>query len=115
MSMFASAHSSREQIIGAAAPRRRDLSPKCLCLDESVTSPWDDDFQPSAGARSAMRWAYEHGASTLGEAYDMLDQLDISNDVPEILGHDDTVDGVRAELDLGVELAGADAALTELF
>jgi hypothetical protein len=61
-----------------------------------------------------MQWAYEHGASTLGEAYDLLDQLEVSNDVPEVLGHDETVDGVRDELDAGIELAGADAALTDL-
>jgi hypothetical protein len=30
---------------------------------------------------------YQLGASTLGEAYDMLEQLELSNDVPEILGH----------------------------
>jgi hypothetical protein len=79
-----------------------------------VTNPWDDEFQPSAGARSAFRWAHEHGASTLGEAYDMLDQLDVSNDVPEVLGHDDTVEGIRDELELGIDLVGADAALTNL-
>jgi hypothetical protein len=79
-----------------------------------VTNPWDDEFQPSAGTRSALRWAQAHGASTLGEAYDMLDQLDVSNDVPEVLGDDDTVENVRDELELGVDLVGADAALTDL-
>jgi hypothetical protein len=54
------------------------------------------------------------GASTLGEAYDMLEQLELSNDVPEVLGHDDTVEGVREELDVGIEIAGPDAALTTL-
>jgi hypothetical protein len=34
--------------------------------------------------------------------------------VPEVLGHDDTVDGMRAELELGIDLIGADAALTGL-
>ena len=66
-----------------------------------VTNPSDDDFQPSAGARSALQWAHEMGASTLGEAYELLDQLEISNDVPEVLG-------------LGMDLIGADAALTSL-
>jgi hypothetical protein len=55
---------------------------------------------------------HEHGASTLGEAYDLLDQLEVSNDVPEVLGHDDTIDGVREELELGIALIGADAELT---
>jgi len=79
-----------------------------------VTNPWDDEFEPSAGARSTLRWAQEMGAETLGEAYDLLEQLEVSNDVPEVLGHDDTVEGVRQELELGVELVGADAALTSL-
>jgi hypothetical protein len=80
----------------------------------SVTNPWDEEFQPSAGARSSLRWAGEHGASTLGEAYDLLDQLEVSNDVPEVLGHDDTIEGMREELELGIDLIGADAALTSL-
>ena len=44
----------------------------------------------------------------------MLDQLDVSNDVPEVLGHDDTVEGIRDELELGIDLVGPDAALTNL-
>ena len=79
-----------------------------------MTSPWDEEFHPSAGARSTLQWAHEHGASTLGEAYDLLDQLEVSNDVPEILGHDDTVEGVREELEFGIGLIGADTALTSL-
>lgn len=61
-----------------------------------------------------MQWALEHGASTLADAYDLLDQLAASNDIPEVLGHDDTVEAVREELELGIELVGADAALTGL-
>jgi hypothetical protein len=79
-----------------------------------VTSPSDEEFHPSAGACSTLQWAHEHGASTLGEAYDLLDQLEVSNDVPEVLGHDDTVEGMREELELGIELLGAGAALTGL-
>ena len=79
-----------------------------------MTDPWDDEFDPSAGARSTLRWAQEMGATTLGEAYDLLDRLEVSNDVPEVLGHDDTVEDVRQELELGIELIGADAALTTL-
>jgi hypothetical protein len=74
----------------------------------------DEEFSPSAGGRSTLQWAYEHGATTLGEAYDLLDQLAVSNDIPEVLGHDDTVEGIREELELGIDLTGADAALTEL-
>jgi hypothetical protein len=79
-----------------------------------VTTRGDEEFSPSAGARSTLQWATEHGASTLGEAYDLLDQLDVSNDVPEVLGHDDTVEDMREELGLGIDLIGADAALTDL-
>jgi hypothetical protein len=79
-----------------------------------VSSPGDEEFEPSAGARSTLQWAHEHGASTLGEAFDLLDQLEVSNDIPEVLGHDDTVDGVREELELGLDLVGADAELAGL-
>ena len=80
----------------------------------SVTNPGDEEFSPSSGARRTLQWAHEHGASTLGEAYDLLDQQEVSNDVPEVLGHDDTVAGMREELELGIELLGAGAALTSL-
>jgi hypothetical protein len=79
-----------------------------------VSNPWDEEFAPSAVARNMLRWAYEMGASTLGEAYDMLEQLEISNDVPEVLGHDGTVDEVREELESGIEIVGADALLSGL-
>jgi hypothetical protein len=80
----------------------------------AVSNPWDEEFAPSTGARNTLRWAYEMGASTLGEAYDMLEQLELSNDVPEVLGHDDTVEGVREELKFGIETAGPDTLLTTL-
>jgi hypothetical protein len=79
-----------------------------------VSNRWDEEFDPSTGARSTLRWAYEMGASTLGEAYDMLEQLEISNDVPEVLGHDDTVEDVREELELGIQIVGPDTLLTTL-
>ncbi len=79
-----------------------------------MSDPWDEEFGPSTGTRSTLRWAHEMGASTLGEAYDLLDQLEISNDVPEVLGHDDTVDDVREELGSGLETVGPDTLLTTL-
>ena len=79
-----------------------------------MSNPWDEEFAPSAAARSVLRWAHDLGASTLGEAYDMLEQLELSNDVPEVLGHDDTVEGVREELEFGIETAGPDTLLTTL-
>ena len=81
---------------------------------EPVSNPWDEEFAPSTGARNTLRWAYELGASTLGEAYDMLEQLELSNDVPEVLGHDDTVDDVREALEFGIETVGPDTLLTTL-
>jgi hypothetical protein len=83
-------------------------------LDVPVSNPWDEEFDPSAGARNTLRWAHEMGASTLGEAFDMLEQFEIGNDVPEVLGHDDTVEDVRQELELGIEIVGSDALLTTL-
>jgi hypothetical protein len=83
-------------------------------LDGRVSEPWDDEFDPSAGTRNVLRWAQEMGASTLGEAYDLLEQFEVGNDVPEVLGHDDSVEAVREEIELGLELAGPDASLTSL-
>jgi hypothetical protein len=79
-----------------------------------VSNLWDEEFAPSAGARNTLRWAHESGASTLGEAYDMLEQFEVSNDVPEVLGDDDTVEGVREEIEFGIETAGPDTLLSTL-
>jgi hypothetical protein len=79
-----------------------------------VASQADEEFEPSASARSTLRWAHEMGASTLGEAYDLLDQLEVSNDIPEVLGQEGTVDDVRQEFELGIDLVGADAPLSGL-
>ncbi|GID91824.1 hypothetical protein ACFQFC_00610 [Amorphoplanes digitatis] len=79
-----------------------------------MSDPWDEEFAPSTAALNTLRWAQGMGAETLGEAYDMLEQLELSNDVPEVLGHDDTVEGVREELEFGIEAAGPDTLLTTL-
>ena len=79
-----------------------------------MSDPWDEEFEPSTTARNVLRWAYALGATTLGEAYDLLDQLEVSNDVPEVLGHDDSVDSVREEVQFGLDTAGPDASLTTL-
>lgn len=78
-----------------------------------MSDPWDE-FDPSTSARNTLGWAFALGASTLGEAYDMLEQLAISNDIPEVLGHDGTIEEVSAELDAGLELLGPDADLSTL-
>ena len=79
-----------------------------------MSNHYDEEFAPSTGARNTLRWAHEMGAATLGQAYDMLEQLELSNDVPEVLGHDDTVEGVREELEFGIETVGPDVLLTTL-
>jgi hypothetical protein len=80
-----------------------------------VSNPWDDEFAPSSGVLNTLRWAHDNGASTLGEAYDMLEQLEFSNDVPEVLGEDDTIDNVREEIEFGIDTAGPDTPLSALF
>ena len=79
-----------------------------------MTDRSDEEFAPSSGALNTLRWAQEMGATTLGEAYDMLEQFELSNDVPEVLGHDDTVEDVREELDFGIQTVGPDTPLTAL-
>ena len=79
-----------------------------------MSNLWDEEFAPSTGAQNTLRWAQELGASTLGEAYDMLEQLELSNDVPEVLGDDDTVEGVREAIEFGIETAGPDTLLSTL-
>jgi hypothetical protein len=79
-----------------------------------VADHWDDAFEPTSSARNALRWAHEMGASTLGEALELLDQLEAGNDVPEVLGQEDTVDDVRQEFELGVDLVGVDTPLSSL-
>jgi hypothetical protein len=80
----------------------------------SVSNPFDEEFAPSAGALNTLRWAQENGAETLGEAYDMLEQLEFSNDVPEVLGEDDSIDNVREEMEVGLDTAGHDTPLSSL-
>jgi hypothetical protein len=79
-----------------------------------VSNPFDDEFAPSAGALNTLRWAQANGAETLGEAFDMLEQLEFGNDVPEVLGEDDTIDDVREEIGFGLDTAGPDAPLSAL-
>jgi hypothetical protein len=74
----------------------------------------EEDYEPSAVSRGVLRWAYENGAETLGDAVDMLEQFELSNDVPEVLGEDGTVDDVRADLETGLDLTGPDTPLPTL-
>lgn len=79
-----------------------------------MNNPFDEEFAPSAGALSTLRWARQNGAATLGEAYDMIEQLEFSNDVPEVLGEDDTIDDVREEIEFGLDTAGPETPLSAL-
>jgi hypothetical protein len=79
-----------------------------------VNYPFDDEFDPTATTRNMLRWARAAGAETLGDAYDLLEQLELSNDVPEVLGDDGTIDEVRDDIELGLEIAGPDTPLTAL-
>ncbi|WP_433789927.1 hypothetical protein [Actinoplanes sp. CA-252034] len=73
-----------------------------------------DEFSPAAGTWNMLQWAYEMGAATLGEAYDMLEQFENSNDVAEVLGEDDTIEAVREDIEYGLETAGPDTTLAAL-
>ncbi|GIM91942.1 hypothetical protein [Paractinoplanes toevensis] len=77
-----------------------------------MSDPWD--FTPTSETRNTLRWAEARGAATLGEAYDMLEELELSNDVPEVLGHDGRVEDVRDELEFAIETAGPDTPLNAL-
>ncbi|BBH68538.1 hypothetical protein ACTI_52230 [Actinoplanes sp. OR16] len=79
-----------------------------------MSDAWDEEFSPAAGTRSFLAWAQRMGASELGEAYDMLEQFEIGNDVPEVLGDDDTVDAVREDLEFGIATVGPGVELTAL-
>jgi hypothetical protein len=99
-------------------PGRWDMSEVAVgwldLLGCAVADAYDDVFEPSASARSTLRWAHELGASTLSEAYHLLEQLEVSNDVPEVLGQEDTIEDVREEFELGIDLVGPDAPLSGL-
>ncbi|MFC4071590.1 hypothetical protein [Actinoplanes subglobosus] len=77
-------------------------------------STWEEEFSPSAATQRVLAWALRMGAATLGEAYDMLDHFEESNDVPEVLGEDDTIEEVREDIEFGLDTTGPDTELTSL-
>ena len=79
-----------------------------------VDDPFGNEFDPTTTTRRVLRWALAAGAETLEEACDLLGQLEVSNDVPEVLGEDGTIDEVRHDIELGLEIAGPDTTLTAL-
>ena len=68
-----------------------------------------DEFEPTSTTRDVLAWARAAGVSTLVDALELLDVLAVSNDVPKVLGETGDLDQVRAELEEGIDLAGADA------
>jgi hypothetical protein len=70
-----------------------------------------DDYEPASATRNVLAWAQAAGASTIGDALEMLDVLEISNDVPEVLGESGDLDDVRDELEFGIELVGHDCTI----
>lgn len=67
-----------------------------------------DQFEPSSTTRNVLVWAQAAGASTIGDALEMLDVLENSNDVPEVLGESGDLSDVRDELLGGIDLVGDD-------
>lgn len=70
--------------------------------------PGRDEFEPSSTTRSVLAWARTAGATSIGEALELLDVLENSNDVPEVLGESGDIGDVRDELEAGIELVGDD-------
>ena len=83
-------------------------------MNVAVSDPFDDEFDPTPTTRGVLRWAQAAGAETLADAHDLLEQFEVSNDVPEVLGDDGTIDGVRDDIEFGLDIAGPDTPLTAL-
>lgn len=73
-----------------------------------------DEFEPTNTTRNVLVWARAAGASTIGDALDMLDVLETSNDVPEVLGGSGDLHDVRDELEAGIEMDGEDRAIDDV-
>jgi hypothetical protein len=73
-----------------------------------------DEFDPSSTTRNVLAWARAGGTLTIGDALEMLDALENSNDVPEVLGESDDLNDVRDELEAGIELVGDDRAIDDV-
>jgi hypothetical protein len=73
-----------------------------------------DEFEPSSTTRSVLAWARAAGASTIGEALEVLEVLENSNDVPEVLGESGDLNDVRDELEAGIELVGDGQAIDDV-
>jgi hypothetical protein len=73
-----------------------------------------DEFEPSSTTRNVLAWAQAAGASTIGEALEMLDVLENSNDVPEVLGESGDLNDVRDELEAGIELDSDGRAIEDV-
>ena len=94
-------------VVELKADDRRRLAAQCrnrLNLKE------DSGNESKEPAQSSLAYGPEGASRTVLQHLNRM----LSNDVPEVLGHDDTVEDVRQELELGIGLIGTDAALTSL-
>jgi hypothetical protein len=73
-----------------------------------------EEFEPSSTTSNVLVWARASGASTIGDALEMLDVLENSNDVPEVLGESGDLNDVRDELEAGIELVGGDRTIDDV-
>jgi hypothetical protein len=73
-----------------------------------------DEFEPSSTTRNVLAWAQAAGGWTIGDALEMVDVLENSNDVPEVLGESGDLNDVRDELEAGIELVGHDRSIDEV-
>ena len=74
----------------------------------------EDEFEPSSTTRDVLAWAQAAGASTIADALELLDVLEVSNDVPEVLGERGDLGEVRAELGAGIDLVGGDHEIDQV-
>jgi hypothetical protein len=73
-----------------------------------------EEFEATSTTSNVLAWAQAAGASTIGDALEMLDVLENSNDVPEVLGESGDINDVRNELVAGIELVGDDRAIDDV-
>jgi hypothetical protein len=74
----------------------------------------EDEFEPSSTTRDVLAWAQAAGASTIADALELLDVLEVSNDVPEVLGERGDLGEVRDELGAGIDLVGGDREIDQV-
>ena len=74
----------------------------------------EDEFEPSSTTRDVLAWAQAAGASTIADALELLDVLEVSNDVPEVLGERGDLGEVRDGLGAGIDLVGGEREIDQV-